>query len=178
CLLHGFEGLVIRVHTRRTRPGLLQGLQGLAERQRAPLAPGEGVIIEEDLPQVREECLGPPDFGDDTRYTARAPGMATDGLRPEAESAQRRAATRGVERHERMQQEGHIIPGNIEVTLVDLGSERQGIEILILEQRPRRRMDNLAVVPKTHASDLREGLAGSEVRQWIINFFAHYKIDG
>src|SRR5215831_10856015 len=115
CIFHGFERLVVCMHARGTRPGLLQGLQCFTQRQRAPLPPGKGVIVKEDLPQVREEYLHPSDFSDDIGNAACAPGMAADGLWPQAEGAQRWATARGIKRDIGMEQKRDIILRDIEV---------------------------------------------------------------
>src|SRR5262249_32715032 len=138
----------------------LQGLQGFAQRQRAPLPPGKGVIVKEDLPQVREEYLRPPDFSDDIGNAACAPGMAADGLRPQAEGAQCRATARGIKRDVWMQQKRDIILRDIEVTLVDLGSKWQCIEIL--EEWSWWIMDNLASMLEAHTGDLGERFPGGK----------------
>jgi hypothetical protein len=103
--------------------------------------------------------------------------MAADSLRPQAEGAQRRAATaRGIKRDVWMQQKRDVILRDIKVTLVDLGSEWQCIEIL--EEWSRRIMDNLASMLEAHTGDLGKRFPGGKLGEGIINLFPYHKIDG
>ena len=75
-----------------------------------------------------------------------------------------------------MQQERDIILREIEVTLVDLGREWQRVEIL--EEWPRRIMDNFTSILEAHPSDLSKRFPGGKFGEGIINLFPYHKIDG
>src|SRR5262245_28773288 len=75
-----------------------------------------------------------------------------------------------------MQQERDIILRDIEVTLVDLCSEWQCIEIL--EGWSGRIMDDLTSMLEAHPSDLGKRFPGGKFGEGIINLFPDYKIDG
>ena len=55
--------------------------------------------------------------------------MSAERLRPQAERALRRTATRGVQRDVRVEQERNVVAARIEVALVDVDDVRQRIEI-------------------------------------------------
>ena len=61
-----------------------------------------------------------------------APGVAGEGLGPEAEGALRWAAACGVERDVRVEQEGDVVFGDVHVAFVDLGGPGNGVEIFDL----------------------------------------------
>ena len=96
--LHGLEGVVVGGDARGAGPGEAEGLQLLAELDGAGLLDVEGVVVEEELLYVGEELLGLAHLGGHVVGGALAPGVAAEGLRPEAEGALRRAAAGGVER--------------------------------------------------------------------------------
>ncbi len=79
-----------------------------------------------------EVLLGPLHLGGDVVGGALAPGVAGERLRPEAEGALRRAAARGVERDVGVQQERHVVAGDVHVALVDLGGPGHRVEVFDL----------------------------------------------
>ncbi len=96
--LHGFEGVAVGGDARGAGPGDAEGLQLGAQLDSASLLDVEGVIVEEELLYLGEVLFGPLHLGGDVVGRALAPGVAGEGLGPEAEGALRRAATCGVER--------------------------------------------------------------------------------
>ena len=141
--LHGLEGVVIGGDARGAAPGEAEGLELFAELDGAGLLDVEGVVVEEELLDFREVLLGPFEFGGHVVGGALAPGVAAEGLRPEAEGALRRATARGVERDVGMEQEGHVVARDVHVALVDLGGPGHRVEIFDL--RAVGIVDDLAV---------------------------------
>ncbi len=129
---HGLESFVIGGHARGARPGKPQRLQLGAEFDGARLLDVEGVIVEEKFFDFGPVLFGLRHFGGDIVGGAFAPGMSTQGLRPQAEGALRRAAARGVQRDIRIQQERHVVAGDVEIALVNVGNVGQRVEILNL----------------------------------------------
>ena len=117
-ILHRLERFVVGVNSRGARPRRLERLQLFTHGDRAVLRPRERVIIEENLLKIGKLLPRSFDFCGDVLGTACPPGVPADRLRPQAERAQRRTAARGVERDVRIEQEGHVIPGYVEVPLV------------------------------------------------------------
>ena len=101
--------------------------------------------------------------------------MPAERLRPQAERALRRAAARGVERDERIQQERHVVPGDVEIALVDVSDVRQRVEILNL--RRVRIVDDLAVLQEGNSGNLFQRLAVGEVDDRVVEFLAADEID-
>jgi len=130
--LHGLEGVAVGGDARGAGPGDAEGLQLGAELDGAGLLDVEGVVVEEELLDVREVLFGPLHLSGDIVGGALAPGVAGEGLGPEAEGALRRAAAGGVERDVRVQQERHVVAGDVHVALVDLGGPGHGVQILDL----------------------------------------------
>ena len=81
-LLHGFQSLVIGMHSGSTGPGEFQGFQFLANIQHPVLPPGKGVIIKEDFLDVGEQFERPLHFCRHVFAAPNPPGMPADRLRP------------------------------------------------------------------------------------------------
>jgi len=131
-VLHGFEGVAAGRYARCARPGDAERLQFFAELDGAVLLDVEGVVIKEELLDMRKVFLCPLHFGRNVVRRTLAPRVAGESLGPEAEGALRRAAARGVERDVRMQQERHVVASDVHVALVDFRGPRHGIEIFDL----------------------------------------------
>jgi hypothetical protein len=130
--LHGLEGVVVGGDARGAAPGEAEGLELLTELDGADLLDVEGVVVEEELLDLGEVLLGPLELGGHVVGGPLAPGVAAEGLRPEAEGALRRAAAGGVERDVGMEQEGHVVLGDVHVALVDLGGPGHRVQVFDL----------------------------------------------
>ena len=75
-VLHGLEGLVIGGDTRIAGPGEAKGFQLLAEFDGAEFLDVEGIVVEEELFDVREELFGVGQFGGHVVCRSLAPGVA------------------------------------------------------------------------------------------------------
>ena len=102
--------------------------------------------------------------------------MAGVGLRPQAEGAERRAAARGVERNERVEQERNVVARDIEIALVDLGDPGQRIEVF--DGGAFGIVDDLAVLAEADAGQFFERLALGVIDDLVIELAAHHEIDG
>ena len=107
---------------------------------------------------------------------AQPPAVAGVRLRPQAEGAQRRAAARGVERNERVQQERNVVARDVEIALVDLGDPGQRVQIL--DGRAFGVVDDAAVLAEADAGQLVERLALGVIDDLVIELAAHHEIDG
>ena len=154
-----------------------QRLEVLAERQNPILADVERVVVEEELLRLREELERLPDFPGDVVDRSHAPCVAGQRLRPQAERAQRRTSARRIERYVRMQQERDVVVLDRQVALVDLGGKRQRVEFGGLQRRPRRVVDNFAVVPVAHARNLGKRLALRELDDRVVELAADDEVD-
>jgi len=108
---------------------------------------------------------------------AHAPGVPRQRLRPETEGAQRRAAARRVKRHVGIQQERYVVLLDGQVLLVNIGSERQGVEFRSLQQRPRRIVDHFAVHDVAGTQDIFERLTLRVFHDRVIKFPAYNEIN-
>ena len=104
--------------------------QFLRDRLGARQVVGEGVVVEEEFPHLREIALRQRDLLGDVPRRAHAVAMSADGLRPQAEGAARFAAAAGVQRHVGVQQVADEVVLDPQVALVDLGHERQLVHVL------------------------------------------------
>src|ERR1035441_1298988 len=96
----------------------------------------EGFAAEEEFLDVGEELLGVGHLRGNVVGGALAPGVAAQRLRPQAEGALRRAAARGIERHKRVQQERHVVLGDVEVASVNLSGPGHLVELFGGNLRP------------------------------------------
>ena len=90
---------------------------------------GEGIVIEEEFPHLREELLHVGHFVGDILRRTNAIFVSADGLRPEAEGALRRAAAAGVKAHVRMQQVTDEIFLDLQIALVDVRHPGERIHV-------------------------------------------------
>ena len=129
--LHGLQGVVIGGDARGAGPGEIQRLQLLAKLDGALLAVVEGVVVEEDFLHLREASRGRSGTSfatsSDERSRQRWPECVC-GHRQKVHM--RRAAARGVQRDERIQQERDVVARDVEIALVDLGDPGQLVQIL------------------------------------------------
>ena len=106
-----------------------------------------------------------------------APGMSAERLRPQAERALRRAAARGVQRHERIEQERHVVAAGIDVALVDVHHVRQSVEIL--NRGTVRIVNDLSIRAAIgDAENLAQRLAVGKFHGRVVELAPHDKIDG
>src|SRR6185369_17230870 len=126
-----------------------QGLQFRAQFNRASLLDVESIVVEEKFLHVRPMLFGLCHLTRNVITRSFAPGMSTERLRPQAESALGRAATGGVQGYVRMKQERHVVTGNVQIALVNVSHVRQSVEILNL--RAVGIVDDSAVLAIRHA---------------------------
>ena len=141
-----------------------QRLEFLAQIDGAILADVEGIVVEENFLHLREIFESLLDFPHDVVDRTRAPGMAGNGLRPHTEGAHRRAAARGVEGNERVQQKRHVVVFDLQVALVDVGGEGQRVELCGVKLRTRRVVNDLAVFAKADAEDFARTACRGRIR--------------
>src|SRR5579875_4226763 len=157
--LHGLQGLAVGSDARGAGPGDAERREFGAELDGAGLLDVEGVVVEEELLDVREVLLGPLHLGGYVVGAALAPGVTGEGLRPEAEGALRGAAACAVERDIGVQQERDVVLGDVHVALVDLGGPGHRVEIFDL-RTVRGVLDNAGLrVLVADAEDLGQRLA-------------------
>ena len=174
--LHGLERVVIGGDARGAGPGEVERLELLAELDGALLAVVEGIVVEEDFLDLRELLERVADFVGDVVGGAQAPAVAGVRLRPQAEGAHRRAAARGVERNERVEQERNVVARDVEIALVDLGDPGQRVQIF--DGGAFGIVDDLAVLAEADAGQFFERLALGVVDDLMIELAAHHEIDG
>ena len=133
-----------------------QRLELGAEIQDAILANIESVVVEENFLHLREIFDGLIYFARDVFGGAGAPGVAGNGLRPHAEGAKRRAAARGIERNVRIQEKWNVVAFDLQVALVNVGSERKRIQLRGMQLRARRVVNDLAVFAIADAQNFAE----------------------
>jgi len=160
-LAHGLERFVVGGDARSAGPGEVERLQLFTELDGANLLDVEGVVVEEELFDFGEVLLGPLKLGSNIIRRALAPGVTGKGLRPQAEGALGRAATRGVERNVGVQQKRHVVAGDVHVALVNLGGPGHRVQVFSL--RAVGIVHDLAVELVTDAEDFAEGLALSKL---------------
>ena len=112
------------------RPGDAELAELAGDRLGARAVVGEGVVVEEELLDLREPALGETDLLDHVADAAHPVAMPADGLRPQAEGAFRAAAAPGVERHVGVLQIADEIVLDPQIALVDLGDEGQLVHVL------------------------------------------------
>src|SRR6202789_539038 len=127
---HGFESVKVGGDARGAGPGEAEGLQLFAELDGAGLLDIEGVIVEEELLDVRKELFGLLHFGSYVISRALAPCMAAEGLGPKAEGALGWAAAGGIKRDVGVQKERHAVFGDVEIAVVDLGGPGHLVKLL------------------------------------------------
>src|SRR5437868_8564841 len=155
-LLHRFQSLEIGGDPRSARPRQSQRLQLGAQFDRARFLDIESIVVKEKFFDVRPQVFRLRHLARYVVARALPPRMSTQSLRPQAEGALRRASSRGVKRYIRTQQERYVVPGHIEVALVNLRDVRQRIQILDL--RCIRIVNDLAVLQKRNPGNLLEWL--------------------
>src|ERR1700733_15127093 len=95
-LLHGLERVIVAGNTGVAGPGEPERFQPFAKLNGAGLLDIEGIVVEKELLDLREEFLGLLHLCHNVIGGALAPSVAREGLRPETEGALRRTATSGV----------------------------------------------------------------------------------
>ncbi len=103
--------------------------------------------------------------------------MAGKRLRPHAEGAKRRAAARTVKGDERIQKERDIVAFDLEVALVDVRCERQGVQLFRVQLRPGPVVNDFAVFFVTRVKNLTHRLAMGILRHRVVEFSAHDEVD-
>src|SRR5262249_20028483 len=167
---HGLQRFIVAVHACRTRPPKPQGLQLCANIEDAVFADVERIVVEEKFLCLREQAKRLPDFPSHVFARANSPGMSGKRLRPQTKRAERRTAARRVKSHIRMKQEWNVVSLDRKVAFVNLGRERQLIEIFRLKLRPRRVQMNAAIVSVTRTCNLTERLTLRELDDGVVEF--------
>ena len=175
-LLHRLQGVVIGGDARGAGPGEVQRLQLGAKLDGARFLVVERVVVEEDFLDLRERFERVAHLIRHVVGRTQPPAMAGVRLRPQAESAHRRAAARGVERNERIQQERDVVAGDVQIALVDLRHPGQLVQIF--DHAAFRIVDDAAVLAEADAGQFFERLALGEIGNLIIELAAHHEIDG
>ena len=159
------------------RPRHTQLAQFLGDGFGARQVVRKSVVVEEQLPHLREILLHQPHFLGHMAGRADAVVMPADGLRPEAEGAAGFAAATRVQRHVGVHQVADEIVLDPQVALVDLGHERQLVHVL--QDRPILVMDDHAgVVAVGDAVHRRPIAALGDFLDREVEFVARHEIDG
>ncbi len=103
--------------------------------------------------------------------------MAGNRLRPHAERAQRRAPARRIERNVRVQKERHVVALNLQIALVNIGRKRQRVQLLGVQLRTRRVVDDFAFLAITDAHDLLNGLPVRVFHHGVVKLAVCHEID-
>ena len=82
--------------------------------------------------------------------------MSADGLRPETESAERWTTTGGIKSNIGVKQEGHVVSSHIQVSLINVNSKGESVEIIHL--RPVGVMHDVAILSVADAADFLQPL--------------------
>src|SRR6266851_1689577 len=157
-VLHGLESIAVGGGARGAGPGDAKRLEFFAEFNRAGLLDVEGVVVEEEHFDVGEVFFGPLHLGSHIICRPLAPGVAGEGLGPEAEGALRRASACRVEGDVRVEQEGDVVFGDVHVAFVDLGGPGHGVKIFNLRSVGVV-LDDAARIFVTNAEDFVEGFS-------------------
>ena len=155
-VLQDAERVAIDVRARVGRPGDAELAEPARDLHGAPGVGGEGVVVEEQLLHLGEAPLQLRALLEDVPDAARAVAVAGRHLRPEAEGAARRAAAAGVERHVRVLAVRAVVLLVVEVARVDVGGERQRVELLGGERRRLVVLHVGAVAEEADAVDVLE----------------------
>src|SRR5581483_10747940 len=94
----------------------------------------ESVVVEEKFFYLGPIFLGLRHFSSHIIGGTLAPGMSAEGLWPQAKRTLGWTSAGGVQRDIRMQQKRHVVARHIEVSLVNVGYVRQGVEVLNLRR--------------------------------------------
>src|SRR5262249_41353405 len=143
---HGLQLFVLAVAASSAGPLELERLEFLAQFDGPVLTNVKGIVVEEDFLELREILQGVFHFLDDVVDRASAPRVARDGLWPHTEGAHRRATAGGIERNEGMEQEWDVVVFDGEIALVDIGGERQRIELGGVQLRTLGVVHDLAIL--------------------------------
>ena len=129
---HRLESLVIEVGARSGGPLEFERFERLAHLDHPLRIEGEGVVVEEDLlqPFRLERVERPLDFVTHVFDRTLSPAVVVEGLRPQAEGAERRASARRIERDERVEQKRHVVTRDVHVAFVDRRHPREFIQLL------------------------------------------------
>ena len=130
AVLHRLQRLAVDVRARVRRPRDTELAEALRDRDGALRVGRERVVVEEELLHVGEVPLEALALLEHVLDAARAVAVAGRHLRPQAERAARRAAAARVERHVRVLAVGAVVLLVVEVARVDVGRERQGVQLL------------------------------------------------
>ena len=129
-VLETLDRIVIEVRAAVAAPVNAERAELLRDFACAREVRGEGVVIEEKFPDLREYLLHVGHLVGDVLRTADAILVSADGLRPKAERALRRAAASRVHAHVGMQQVADEVVLDLEVALVHVGDPRERVHVL------------------------------------------------
>src|SRR5947207_9988446 len=102
--------------------------------------------------------------------------MSAGGLRPETEGALGRAAGGRVQRNVWMKQEGNVVTADVQVSVINVGHVRQGIQVLQL--RAISGVCDPAIFPIRDSQNVFESFALGKLFYGVIKFLADHEIDG
>src|SRR6202011_5836494 len=99
-----------------------------------------------------------------------SPAMPGMRLRPQAESAHRRTAPRGVKRDVRIQKKRNVVTSKIQIALIYLGHPRKLIQVL--DDAAFRIVHNLAILAVANAGQFRKRRTLGVVGDLVVEFAA------
>src|SRR5581483_9030124 len=174
-LLHRLKRFKVCGDARCTRPGQVERFQFSAQINGARLLDIESVVVEEKFFYLGPIFLGLRHFSSHIIGGTLAPGMSAEGLWPQAKRTLGWTSAGGVQRDIRMQQKRHVVARHIEVSLVNVGYVRQGVEVLNL--RRIRIVHGLPVFQIRDSRNLIQRLSVGEVNHRIVEFLAGDEIN-
>ena len=175
-IFHRLQCLVARRHARGAGPRQSQRLQLGAQFHGACRLNVERVVVKKEFFHVRPVFLGLRHFAGHVVGRALAPRMSTQRLRPQAERTLRRAATRRIERHIRVEQEGNCVAAYVQVAPVNVGDVGQRIQVLNL--RTVGIVHDLTVLEVRDSENVFQRLALRIFDHGVVEFLAADKIHG
>ena len=107
----------------------------------------EGIVIKEELPDLREELLHVRHLSGDILGRTHPVLVAANGLRPQTERALSRATPTRVHRNVRVHQVADEVLLDLQIPLVDIGHPGQRVHVV--DEIPLRVVDDLAFLAET-----------------------------
>src|SRR5579863_270233 len=126
-------------------PGDIERTEQLGNLPGARAVRCKGVVVKEDLPDLREIFFNQLDLFEHVLGASHPVGVSTDRLRPKTESTARRAPAPGINGNIGMEHPGNLIVQDLEIPLVDLGDKGKRIEVV--DDFPIRVMEDFSIPP-------------------------------